>query len=266
MITHANYLKLMLFVSVIMSFGTGTSAQTYPGYKNGFAETKGNKRGEYNFIIDPTGTAPSRKVHQFKISPGCVGEGDCIGNSVRSQLFEGGPHVPAPDGWYAWSMYIPNDFKTAEQQPAKGYYTFAQWKNHGCPHVSFRNVPRNAYPGVVESVDPDMLYIETAHQLDNGDCKRKARIPVISMNKLRGGWHRFEVYAEWSHGDDGRFEVYVDGEKYVDFKGSNQTIGWDHNYFQFGLYLCCSNDADKVHPSTVYYANISKSKEREKLK
>ena len=118
-------------------------------------------------------------------------------------------------------MYIPQEFALAEQQPSKGYYTFAQWKNRGCPHVSFRNIPVNAHPGIVENVDPNMLYIETSNQIDGGDCQGKARIPVISINKLRGGWHKFEVYSEWSHGDDGRFVVYIDGTKYVDYTGSN---------------------------------------------
>jgi hypothetical protein len=258
--------SIVLITTMAVSSLCPAAAQTFKGYEKGFVQTHENKPREYRYIADPTGAAPSRKVHSFSISSGCFGKDDCASQSVRSQLLENGPHVAAPDGWYGWWMYIPSDFVLAENQPSKGYYTFAQWKNHGCPHVSFRNMPVHAHPGVVENVDPNMLYIETSIQRADGECSAKARVPVISMDKIRGGWHKFEVYAEWSHGNDGRFVVYIDGKEYLDYKGSNQTVGWEHNYFQFGLYLCCTNDTDKVRPATIYYANISKAKRRENLK
>lgn len=256
----------LLLAAATTFLPVSTYAQNFSGYSSGFKNGLSSQAKSYRYMVDPTGTAPARKVHAFSIGPGCTTADDCLYQSVRSQLHEKVRDKPANDGWYGWSMYIPQDFTLAEQQPSKGYYTFAQWKNHGCPHVSFRNMPVHAHPGVVENVDPDMMYIETSIQLEDQDCTRKARVPVISMKELRGGWHKFEVYAEWSHGDDGRFVIYIDGVKRVDHTGSNQTVGWDENYFTFGLYLCCTNDAMKVKPTTVYYANVSKSKRRENLK
>lgn len=247
-------IKIALAAALLMAGAEAATAQLFKGYSKGFVETHENKPGVYRVIRDPTGSAPARRVHEFSISPGCHGPDDCAARSVRSQILENGPHVPAPDGWYGWYQYMPEDFVLAQDQPSGGYYTFAQWKNHGCAHVLLRNM-----------VTDSMLFFETS-VTKGDDCGPRVRIPIIDLNKLKGGWHKFEAYAEWSHGDDGRFVLYIDGVKYLDYTGPNQTKGWEHNYFQFGIYLCCTRDTDKVRPSTMYYANVSKSKKRENLK
>lgn len=259
-------LQVFVTVAALVCLPVMSVAEKFSGFSSGFAVAENSQRKSYTYVADPTGSAPSTKVHSFNLGAGCTTKDDCDYQSARTQLHERERQRPASDGWYGWWMYIPKDFVIAEEQPSKGYYTFAQWKNHGCPHVSFRNIPVNAYVGVVENVDPDMIYIETLNQFPGQDCSRKARVPVVSIDELRGGWHKFEVYAEWSHSKDGRFVVYVDGVKRVDYTGSNQTEGWDENYFQFGIYLCCTKNVDEIQPVSVFYSNVSKSPKREKLR
>ena len=69
-----------------------------------------------------------------------------------------------------------------------------------------------------------------------GDCAHTERIPFTSIQKLRGKWTEFVMYSRWENNQDGRFVIYLDGVKVVDYKGRTLTIGKEKdNYVKVGI-------------------------------
>ena len=236
------------------------------GSFRGFEEKDINQPGGYSLINNPTENTVFKKVHSFSIESGCKSNvtyddgqsGDCKYGSVRAELSEDGENWPdlQPDqAWYGWNIYIPKDFPTARQQ-GSGKYLLGQWHNGQCPHISYINQPGN-----------DNLYLQTMTSLGNYECQNRTKTEIISFTELKGKWTRFETFVKWSSGEDGEVKIYVDGQLKVDRKGSNITVGFENNnHFDFGVYLCCTNNIDKIKPTTVLYANVSRASQRENLR
>ena len=236
------------------------------GSFNGFDEKDINQPSGYSFINNPTENPAFKKVHSFSVEPGCKSNvtyddgksSECKYESVRAELSEGGlnwPDLQPDEAWYGWDIYIPKDFPTARQQ-GSGKYILGQWHNGQCPHISYINQPEN-----------DNLYLQTMTSLGNYECENRSKTEIISFTELKGKWTRFETFVKWSSGEDGEVKIYVDGQLKIDKKGSNLTVGFENNnHFDFGVYLCCTNDIDSIKPTTVLYANISRASRRNNLR
>lgn len=267
--TAAKIIALVFGIATMIS-SDRVAAQTYGdfGGKGAMRADLNNQPKSYKYISDPTGSAFSKKVHRFRIGPGCntqttgdEGYNDCMQQSVRSQITEqvernGKFTVQPKQRWYGWDMYIPADFPLAPALGSGGYYTFVEWHNGQCPHISLRN---SAEYGT-------QLYLETARVIGQWDCAPEKRIPIIDLKQLVNGWHRFEAFADWQRGPAGKFVLYVDGQEVLNYQGDTLTEGQEaKNYFMFGVYLCCTTDAQKVRPGELYFANVWRGKTREDL-
>ena len=220
----------------------------------------------YKKINDPTGLAPTKKVHFFKFGSECgdikrgkkkkdhVGEwkdSDCAENSVRSEIAEnvwednrsgnGQPKM----AWYRWHVFLPNDFPIQDT----GKLLLGQWHNGECPHVSFTS--RNE--------DRGKLYFETMKTWQ-GDCKDTMRIQFTSIQELRGKWTEFVIFSRWDYGKEGIFQIYLDAKLVVDWKGRTLTKGKKENYLKLGIYQCCNNKKIPIKPASALFTNPEISK------
>mgnify|MGYP000845544435 FL=1 len=221
----------------------------------------------YKKINDPTGLAPTKKVHFFKFGSECgdnkrgkkkkdhVGEwkdSDCAENSVRSEIAENvwddnrpGDGQPK-EAWYRWNVFLPKDFPIQDT----GKLLLGQWHNGECPHVSFTS------PGKANGV----LYFETMKTWQ-GDCKDTMRIPFTSIQELRGKWTEFVMLAKWSNKADGRFQIYINGELAMKWNGRTLTKGKEsRNYLKVGIYQCCNNKKILIKPASALFTNPEISK------
>lgn len=221
-----------------------------------------NAPGSYKVVTDPTGNAPAAKIHRFTITPGACsdrkytnGNSDCTSKSVRSQAYETASKQP-PQAWYAWDMYFSKDFPLGSQQPAAGFYQFANWHNGECPNLSL----------VSETAIGTTLDLQT-NTFIGGDCRPAQRLPIADIKSMRGGWHHVEMHVVWSKGPDGLAEIWLDGKLRQRLTGRNITAGApSKNYFKFGIYLCCTRGTELIAPATMYFTTPVRSTSRDGLK
>lgn len=261
--------KLLMASVLLVSASVYANADDLGGFaRNGFKPSPNNSPNSYKWIKDPTGLAPARKVHRFTIKGGfCtkVGYGgdkrydDCKWQSVRSQLSENvfGKSVKSQpkQQWYTWSMYLTPDFPLNNKQ-VNGQYEFAYFHNGQCPHFALSS----------QTWRDGGLYFSTNIALGDYECKKDAMIKVADLRSMRGKWVTFEAFVDWDV-RDGLVQLYIDGKQVLNFKGRTLTAGHeDVNYFNFGIYLCCTEGVDKVVDATALYAGIKSAGSRDKLK
>jgi hypothetical protein len=160
--------------------------------------------------------------------------------------------------WYGWYMYLPDEFVLRPEQ-STGYHTFVEWHNDQCPHVSLRNRPGT-----------NSLTFETAIMLGDFECADADTLVIGDLSKMKNRWIRFEIYAEWSVKNDGLFQIFLDGEEVLTFRGRNLTKGMEKkkNYFAFGDYLCCNSGVEgvrEVKKSKIYFTGVKRATSREGL-
>ena len=219
---------------------------------------------KYSTINDPT----YGRVHSFEFGSECgdlkrnskgsknhVGkwhDSDCGQNSVRSEISQNNWTQPK-ESWYRWNVFLPYNFPIQEA----GKLLMGQFHNGECPHVSFTS-PGKA--GSYDGFSSGVLYFETMKTWQ-GDCAHTERIPFTSIQKLRGKWTEFVMYSRWENNQDGRFVIYLDGVKVVDYKGRTLTIGKEKdNYVKVGIYQCC-NGGYKIKPASALFTTPERSSE-----
>lgn len=211
---------------------------------------------QYSKINDPI----YGKVHRFEFGSECgdlkrnnngkkdfVGnwhDSDCGQNSVRSVISENGSNRQPKESWYRYNVFLPVDFPIQQG----GKLSLGSWHNGECPHVAFTS----------EGRDEGTIYFETMKTWQ-GDCASTTRIPFTSIQKLRGKWTEFVMYSRWENNQDGRFVIYLDGVKVVDYKGRTLTIGKEKdNYVKVGIYQCC-NEGYKIKPASALFTTPERS-------
>ena len=231
-----------------------TACETAPpvdrGASGAFQRSLNTRSYGYTMVADPTGSAPTPTVERFEVRPGdCSrnkGWDDCANDRERSELGERSKSTGAgQEWWYGWSFYIPDDYVNV--YPTKvALGQFHQDKSH--PVWMFQNA-------------------EGGYHLDDqvfGSTRQYYEL--ISEADLRGKWHRVEVHAKWSRGQDGFFGVWVDGKHKVDFAGPTMTA--QAVYFKYGIYRSflsrykALKGVDAVPPQVVYFANVKRSRTR----
>ena len=185
-------------------------------------------------------------------NPGANGWNDCDHDRERSELFENNskPNRHGSEYWYGWNIYFPEDYiNIYPTKTALGQFH----QRNSDPIWMFDNASRSGGYRVVGSVN--LL---------------KTKQTLISEEDLRGQWHKIEVHAKWSRDSDtGVFQVWVNGELKVDYKG--KTMSAKEVYFKYGVYRSymvnykAENKVSEVPAQTVYYSNVKKGHTRENL-
>ena len=212
----------------------------------------------YTVISDPTTNAPTKLVEVFEVrpgdcykNPGVNGWDDCSHDRERSELTENnsGPNRHGSEFWYGWSIYFPENYiNIYPTKTALGQFH----QKDADPIWMFDNASRSGGYRVVGSVN--LL---------------KTKQKLISEEDLRGQWHKIEVHAKWSRSDTGVFQVWVNGDLKLDYKGKTMTA--KEVYFKYGVYRSymvnykAENKTSEVPAQTVYFSNVKKGHTRENL-
>lgn len=133
--------------------------------------------------------------------------------------------------WYAWSFHVPETYEDCVfVEGSSGDVTLAQF------HQRFEESPW----------DPPWMFGKAA-----GRAFRVRRFPtyiarkrnqplpewpLISDSEFRGRWHEIVVNAHWSAGEDGLFEVWVNGVKKMSYTGTTCFQRGSEIYHKYGLY------------------------------
>ena len=159
------------------------------------------------------------------------------------------------ENWYAWSIYLPDDFPGMFGQPVLGQWHYNEEGAHdgGPVAVFFRlmlvRVPgtRNEYK---EAYVVDPLFGGPRDQV------------IAYADDMKGKWTDVLVHINWSHKDDGFFRVYANGDinPILSYTGINRMRYPSSTrlldvYFKFGIYRGRNDDTQ-----VAYYDDVRKGK------
>ena len=268
MVLRQRLLILLVVAAALLPNPGIASAQDFGDF-DPFIPVEMNAPGSLKNMADPTGNAPTQDIYSFHMKSGYCsnskyGDGvssDCKAGSSRTSMRENvtstkknGNGQPK-SAWYGFAIYFPKDDPFGEKQ-TKGHHSFAYWHNGHCPHLDFRNF----------SGSENTLSLSTTVALGGYDCADGVGLKIADFAELQGHWNRFEVFVNWSAGDDGEAKVYLEGKFTAHYKGPTLTKGFEApNYFVFGTYVCCTRDVKEIKPHTVLYSAVTRSPTRDGL-
>lgn len=157
------------------------------------------------------------------------------------------------DWWLGASIYVPSSFDTSVVNPAR-WHSIMQWHDVG---------PLPAILQVTLEGDNDAKISSLNYNGSppSGDWWNHVTTNNHYQFKMpRDRWVDFAYHARWDHrpnsqGGRGRLEVWIDGEKVVDYSG---PIGFQHGtnsastYFKMGSYASEQNPFDR----TMYFDEV----------
>ncbi|MEE4194137.1 MAG: polysaccharide lyase [Anaerolineae bacterium] len=156
----------------------------------------------------------------------------------RSELNERHRHAVGQDVWYSFSVYVPEDFPIQDTRLVMGQWkqtAIFLWKKHS-PAVAQRF--RDGRFQITINNDSGRQYL-----FEEGTAEDPA---------LVGEWTSFVYHIRFDKGENGRLEVWMNGEQVIDYTGQ---IGYrgdlNTSYFRLGLYRDTMNT-----PMTVYYDEV----------
>ena len=251
--------KIIIPIFILVGFSTTSQSGTMSMQKD-----ENTKKENYSYIKDPTGTAPTKRVHSFQIGEGCgdikrkkrktlkvkFKSTDCEENSARSEISQRDPLTQPKKQWYKWSVYLEEDYPIQEG----GKLSLGQWHSMECPHVKF-----NSYGS-----DNGKLYFDLRKTWE-GDCKTTHRSYIGNLKEMRGKWTEFIIYAEWASDESGIFKLWLNGKQVLDYNGRTLTVGLErYNFLKIGIYQCCNTGPNyqgktKILPAKAYFTNPVRS-------
>jgi len=209
-------------------FVTGCQAEQFGTFKRSL-NTK-----TYGFaqIDDPTGLAPTKIVDRFEVRAGdCSGDtgwSDCANDRERS---ERSSSLINGEMWTHWSIYLPENYPIIF--PVKVALGQFHQRNG---HVVW--MFQNGNGGY--TVD---------NQTNGGTLETKK---ILSDSDMRGKWNDILVHVRWDSGDDGFFQVYVNGETSPRYSWFGRTKSPNKEvYFKYGVYRSFVSRRDGPEPTQV---------------
>ena len=169
-------------------------------------------------IVDAPGLGSGRRAVRFAVRR--------APNSFRSEIAL--PHEPGfQERWYSERIFVPPDWVF---DPNRGVDILMQW--HAIPGNW-----RATFPNLEISIGNTNWFIRQSYGTAQTNPTRTQKIlddPVRS-----GSWVSWVIHAKWSAGDDGLLQIWKDGKRVVDLKGTNvySTIGVEYTpYLKTGIY------------------------------
>ena len=175
------------------------------------------------------------KSIRFEVRNGDCGEdpgkwSDCKNDRQRHELsgdrFRG-------KAWYAYSIYLPNDFKTV--YPVKS--AMAQFHQKGSwPTLMFQFT--------------DMGYYAD-RQLGHQTQEMKK---LLDIKDMIGKWNDILIHINSTSKDSGFYKIWVNGNLKYEYNGT--ITGGKENYFKFGIYQTKVSVWPMYHPDTPYPTQV----------
>ena len=188
------------------------------------------------------------KSIRFELRNGDCGEdpgkwSDCKNDRQRHELsgdrFRG-------KAWYAYSIYLPNDFKTV--YPVKS--AMAQFHQKGSwPTLMFQFTDMGYY------ADRQLGY-------QTQEMKK-----ILEVKDMIGKWNDILIHGNFTSKEDGFYKVWVNNKLKYEYNGA--TTGGKESFFKFGIYHTKVSVWPMYHSDTpyptqvVYYDEVRVGKSRE---
>ena len=211
---------------------------------------KGFKKYGYKIVNKKDGhpVRAGEKSIRFEVRNGDCGEdpgkwSDCKNDRQRHELsgdrFRG-------KAWYAYSIYLPNDFKTV--YPVKS--AMAQFHQKGSwPTLMFQFTDMGYY------ADRQLGY-------QTQEMKK-----LLDVKDMIGKWNDILIHINSTSKDSGFYKIWVNRNLKYEYNGT--ITGGKENYFKFGIYQTKVSVWPMYHPDTpyptqvVYYDEIRAGKSRQ---
>ena len=211
---------------------------------------KGFKKYGYKIVNKKDGhpVGAGEKSIRFELRNGDCGEdpgkwSDCKNDRQRHELsgdrFRG-------KAWYAYSIYLPNNFKTV--YPVKS--AMAQFHQKGSwPTLMFQFTDMGYY------ADRQLGY-------QTQEMKK-----LLDVKDMIGKWNDILIHINSTSKDSGFYKIWVNGNLKYEYNGA--ITGGKENYFKFGIYQTKVSVWPMYHPDTpyptqvVYYDEIRAGKSRQ---
>lgn len=131
--------------------------------------------------------------------------------------------------WYGFSMFMPIDFPVHANRLVIG-----QW--HATHDVETDEVKRS--PVLSQRYSNGIFYVKVRHSSDkvqtSNDGEKDTLYKTNSFEK--SVWHDFIYHIKWSYKDDGFVEMWLDGNRVINYRG---PVGYNDDegpFFKYGIY------------------------------
>lgn len=197
--------------------------------------------GEGNSILTENGVY-GNTGHSFKtVFKRCHERAEIAGEKMR----------PGGEYWYGWSMFITEEW---DSYCNNGWGTsITQWHRYDGKMPSWLKggLPTSIYVTPTGEIKLRILHEDS----DKPKTKATKTFELGRLKDIQGKWVNFVVHAKWSSGTDGFFQLWIDDEQRVDYKGSawfyDPAITWGP-YHKLGQYRGAEGWEGK-EPLVIYY-------------
>ena len=238
------------------SFSKSFSISSDVGFGNQYKKSLFNNFKKHGVcIVEKSKGHPTRLGQQslrFEVKSGDCGYNkgwdDCKKDRERHEL-SGNRHSDG-EYWYAWSIYLPKDFKNI--YPTKlAMGQFHQSKGHVV--WMFQNA-------------------DGGYFVDNQVYGRTSRTDrILNQEEMVSRWNDILIHANWTDKNIGFFRVWVNGKLSYKYYGPTKTKG-KKVYQKFGVYRSfmsrykMAKNVDLVPGQVVYFDEVRTGKSCSKLK
>lgn len=229
-----------------------TSSFAFAQY-TGFQRSLNDKPWGINSVDQRNGPVFRGNLSQrFEVRQGdCAaqpGWSDCAMDRERAEMSELRPYTPlGKPTWYSWSVYF--DKSWPDISPVTT--TVGQF------HQRDQSVPALLF---IQKDDRYMLRIESA----KGLYPNNHVVTLLRGSEIRGRWHTIVVFANWSTGQDGRLQVWINGRQRLDLRGPN-TVNTTPVYFKYGIYRSFVSRVPNRPAHVLYIDEVRKGPTRESV-
>jgi len=244
-------------ISVLIIFNVSAKDIRLPkdvGSGNTYTKSlqKGFKKYGYEIVNKKDGhpVRAGEKAIRFELRNGDCGEdsgkwSDCKNDRQRHELsgkrFRG-------KAWYAYSIYLPKDFKTV--YPVKS--AMAQFHQKGSwPTLMFQFTDMGYY------ADRQLGY-------QTQEMKK-----LLDVKEMIGKWNDILIHINSTSKETGFYKIWVNGKLKYEYNGA--ITGGKENYFKFGIYQTKVSVWPMYHSQTpyptqvVYYDEVRAGKTKESV-
>lgn len=158
-----------------------------------------------------------------------------VNGGMRSEITFDNQDPEGSTRWYAWSFFIPEDFRLPADYGADSlpWMVVGQW--HDQPDVA-----KGETWDTFESRSPPVSFGfgaldgQFGMTLVYGDADGEVESSSPFFFEL-AAWHRLVTRIHWSRGNDGEAEAFLDGQSVATMTGPNMNNAAPH-FFKLGLY------------------------------
>ncbi len=179
-------------------------------------------------ISDPID--PDNKVLRMEIRQGDTYR-TYTGDRHRAEVYETYKAVFNQPIHYSFRVYVPEEWQFADVRSL-----IAQW--HATPDKHLGEISRSPNLGIELHNNRFLIRGQTSNEVVNTHNKQGMhRYKYYESEPIkRNHWYKFDIFANWSHEDNGALIILIDDQEIVNFSGATSYYDCVGPYFKMGVY------------------------------